>query len=85
MMSGLISFRLSYPKPHRSRTPFAKFSLTTSDTSISRVRSSLPRSVRRFSVIPCLSVLWLLNPPPISIPRRSSTKGGSPRRMSQRP
>ena len=44
----------------------------------------LPRSCR-LRVIPSLPTLWLLNPDPNSIPRRSSLNGGAPRKMSQRP
>ena len=36
-------------------------------------------------MIPSFSTLWLLNPPPRLMPRRSSTWGGTPRRMSQVP
>ena len=63
----------------------AKFSLTTSEISISRARMSFALSVRRFSVMPNLPALWLLKAPPMSMPRRSSIYGGVPRRMSQRP
>ena len=35
--------------------------------------------------MPSFSTLWLLNPPPRSMPRRSSTNGGEPRRMSHAP
>ena len=53
--------------------------MTSSDS------SSLARGLRRFSVMPSFSTLWLPKPAPNSMPRRSSLNGGAPRRMSQRP
>ena len=63
----------------RAITPAAKFSVTTSDTATSARSSCLPRSSRRLIVMPSFSTLWLLNPLPNSMPRRSSTNGPAPR------
>ena len=70
----------------RAITPAAKFSVTTSETATSSREQLLAAlAARRSIVMPSFSTLWLLNPPPRSMPRRSSTNGGAPRRMSHVP
>ena len=50
-MRGLISCTRSHPKPSLSRTPGPKFSISTSHSCTSRVKTSFPRSFFRFTVI----------------------------------
>src|SRR6266404_4879823 len=50
MTRGLTSRSSSYPRPSSSMVPGLKFSITTSPTRTSALRSSLPRGCLRLSV-----------------------------------
>ena len=56
MIRGLISWMRSQVNPMRSRAPGAKFSTSTSHSSMRRVKIALPLSVLVFSVM--LRLLW---------------------------
>ena len=85
-MSGLTRLQLLVAgSPSRASTPAAKFSVTTSEIATSRAQelpAALGAEVERDAEL--LDVVVVERAAEVDA-ARSSTKGGTPRRMSQRP